>query len=204
MTETPDSPPPGKETDWEGLYTANDMPWEKGEAAPGLVDFLATNPALPRGRVLVPGCGTGHDVRAWAKAGFEVTGVDLAPSAIRLCEERTRAAGLTARFQAGNFLDDPATETFDWVFEHTLFCAINPSRRNDYVAAVQRRLKPGGNFLAVHYMIRDTEGPPFGCVQQELMERFSPRFKFRAGWVPRSYLNRAGLELMLWWERGSD
>jgi methyl halide transferase len=75
------------------------MPWEKGEPSPGLVDFLTSHPDLPRGSVLVPGCGTGHDARVWAKAGVNVTGVDLAPSAIRLCHERTAAAGLKAEFR---------------------------------------------------------------------------------------------------------
>lgn len=177
------------------------MPWEKGEPSPGLVDFLAGNPGLKRGRVLVPGCGTGHDARAWAQAGFEVTGLDLAPSAIRLATERTRAAGLAAEFRAGNFLDDPSPGEFDWVFEHTLFCAIPVARRDDYVPAVARALKPGGQFLAVHYMICDADGPPFGVAQPELMQRFSPHFTLRRGWVPRSYPNRTGLELMLWWER---
>src|SRR5258706_15583140 len=63
---------------WEGRYQAHDMPWEKGEASPGLVDFLAEmdpspqpspllkgrGRAIVRGTVCVPGCGTGHDVRA--------------------------------------------------------------------------------------------------------------------------------------------
>jgi methyl halide transferase len=69
------------------------------------------------------------------------------------------------------------------------------------VKAVLRALKPSGQFLAVHYMIRDKEGPPFGSAQQELMERFSPHFELKQGWVPRSYPNRTGLELMLWWQR---
>src|SRR6188508_3005688 len=84
---------------WEERYQSGDMPWEKGEASPGLIDFLAAHPELPRGSVLVPGCGTGHDARVWAKAGFTVTGVDLAPSAIRLSQERTVAAGLKADFR---------------------------------------------------------------------------------------------------------
>src|ERR1017187_5117352 len=93
-------------TDWEERYQTGDMPWEKGAASPGLVDFLATQRTLERGRVLVPGCGTGHDVREWAKAGFAVTGSDLAPSAIRLASERTQAAGLSAEFIQGDFLGD--------------------------------------------------------------------------------------------------
>lgn len=188
-------------TDWEARYQSGDMPWEKGEASPGLVDFLAAHRAEARGSVVVPGCGTGHDARAWVRAGLEVTGLDLAPSAIQLSEERTRAEGLKATFLRGDFLEDSPPVPFDWVFEHTLFCAIDPARRDDYVRAVLRWLKPGGQLLAVHYMIRDTDGPPFGVTQAELMARFSPHFDLRAGWVPRSYPNRTGLELMLWWRR---
>lgn len=189
------------ETDWESRYQTNDMPWEKGAPAPGLEDFLRTHSGRPRGVVAVPGCGTGHDVRAWAQAGFETWGFDLAPSAIRLSEERTRAAGLSAKFLRADFLADPAPRQFDWVFEHTLFCAIDPARRGDYVQAILRWLKPEGQFLAIHYMIADVTGPPFGTTQAELIERFSPFFELVQGWVPRSYPNRTGLELMLWWKR---
>ena len=189
------------ETDWESRYQTGDMPWEKGEPSPGLVDFLAAHPDLPRGSVLVPGCGTGHDAREWARAGFRVLGIDLAPSAIRLARERTAAQGLTAEFHVADFLTETPPEPFDWLFEHTLYCAIDPQRRDDYVRAALRWIKPGGSLLGVQYMIRDREGPPFGCTQEELMERFGPHFELLQGWVPRSYPNRTGLELMLWWRR---
>ena len=189
---------------WEERYQASDMPWDKGEASPGLVDFLATHPELERGTVCLPGCGTGHDVRAWAKADFHATGYDIAPSAVRLGRERTGEAGLRARFELGDFLKDFPPWLFDWVFEHTLFCAIDPRDRDDYVEAVLRWLKPGANYLAVHYLIPDTDGPPFGTTREELMKRFSPRFDLLAEWVPRSYPNRTGLELMLWWKRKID
>jgi SAM-dependent methyltransferase len=189
------------ETDWEQRYQTGDMPWEKGEPSPGLVDFLASGGDLPRGSVAVPGCGTGHDVRVWAKAGFEAHGYDLAPSAVRLAREKTAAAGLKADFQQADFLGDTPPKSFDWLFEHTLYCAIDVARRDDYLQAVLRWLKPGGNFLAVHYMISDKEGPPFGTNQDQLMQRFSPHFELIKGWVPRSYPNRTGLELMLWWKR---
>jgi len=61
---------------WEHRYQTHDMPWEKGAPSPGLVDFLAAHPDLPRGTVAVPGCGTGHDVRAFVKARFAATGFD--------------------------------------------------------------------------------------------------------------------------------
>jgi SAM-dependent methyltransferase len=187
------------ETDWEARYRAGDMPWEKGEASPGLVDFLAAHPELVRGTVGVPGCGTGHDVRAWAAAGFAVTGCDLAPSAIRLAKEKTRAAGLPATFRQTDFLQDAPPQCFDWLFEHTLYCAIDPAEREAYARAVIRWLRPGGHYLAVNYLIPDRDGPPFGTTREEVVRRFAPHFDLLQEWVPRSYPNRTGLELMLWW-----
>ena len=191
------------ETDWEGRYQTGDMPWEKGAPSPGLVDFLSTFPK-PSGpeTVAVPGCGTGHDVREWASAGFEAHGFDVAPSAIRLCIEKTKAAGLVnAHYYLADFLSDTPPIKFDWLFEHTLFCAIEPHQRDDYVKAVLRWLKPGGQFLAVHYLIPDEDGPPYGTRRDELMRRFAPHFNLLKEWVPRSYPNRTNLELMLWWRK---
>src|SRR5262245_17481023 len=146
------------EMDWETRYESKDTPWEKGEPSPGLVDFLAAHPELTRGTVCVPGCRTGHDVRAWSKVGFAAFGYDLAPSAIRLCREKTRGTGLkNVHYQLADFLVDPLARRFDWLFEHTLYCAIDRKRRDEYVQAVLRWLKPDGQFLAVHYLIPDED-----------------------------------------------
>jgi cyclopropane fatty-acyl-phospholipid synthase-like methyltransferase len=187
--------------DWESRYQSGDTPWEKGEPSPGLVDFLNANLQMDRGSVAIPGCGSGNDAIAWAEAGFEAWGFDLAPSAVRSAKERAAATGLAISVVQSDFLAAAPPKPFDWLFEHSLYCAIDPDRRCDYVEAALRWLKPNGQILAVHYMIRDMEGPPFGTTQEELMERFSPHFELVQGWVPRSYLNRAGLELMLWWRR---
>ena len=187
------------DTDWEARYQSGDMPWEKGAPSPGLVDFLAAHSELPRGSVLVPGCGTGHDVRAWAEAGFQVTVYDLAPSAIALARRKTQEANLNAEFVLGDFLADEPPRRFDWIFEHTLFCAIHPSRREDYVQAVLRWLQPGGHYLAVNYLIPDEDGPPFGTTREEQVARFSPHLELLEDWVPRSYPNRTGLERVFWW-----
>jgi methyl halide transferase len=186
---------------WENRYQTGDMRWEKGAPSPGLVDFLTSHPELPRGTVCIPGCGTGHDVRAWASAGFDAYGFDLAPSAIRLSNEKTQAAGLTAKFQLADFLHNEPPMQFDWLFEHTLFCAINPTERDAYVQAVLRWLKPNGQYLAVNYFIPDEDGPPFGTDRDEQLKRFSTHFDLLEDWVPRSYPNRTGLERMFWWRK---
>jgi methyl halide transferase len=189
-------------TDWEARYQSGDMPWEKDAPSPGLVDFLAAHPDLPRGTVCVPGCGTGHDVREFAKAGFTTFGFDIAPSAIQLAAGKTKAAGITAQFQLADFLRDDPPQLFDLIFEHTLFCAIQPEERDDYIRAVRRWLKPDGQYLAVNYMIvENAEGPPFPVTRNELWRRFSPHLELVSDWIPRSYPNRAGRERMFWWRR---
>jgi len=191
-------------TDWEARYLTGDMPWEKGAPSPGLVDFLAAHRGLTGETVCVPGCGTGHDVCEWARAGFRVYGYDLAPSAVRLAVESTQAAGLRAKFQLADFLRDSPPFQFDWIFGHTLFCAIDPGDRELYVLAVRRWLKPGGQYLSVNYLIPDTDGPPFGTTREEVLEWFSPHLDLLSEWTPRSYSNRTGLERMFWWRKMAD
>ena len=204
---------------WEDRYQSGDLHWDKGAPAPGLVEFLREHPELPRGSVAVPGCGTGHDARAMAEFGFDVHGFDIAPSAIQLATTRTQewaakpkqsfAASATKPctslnkplFSLCDFLEDNPPFAFDYVFEHTLFCAINPSERDRYVEALLRWLKPGGTYLAINYMICDPEGPPFPSTREELWRRFRPQFHLIDQWVPRSYHNRTGRELMCWWRR---
>jgi SAM-dependent methyltransferase len=189
------------ETNWEELYQSGDTGWDKGAASPGLVDFLRDHPDLTFGSVIVPGCGMGHDVRAWLSAGFAAVGYDVAPSAVQIATEKTQAANLPADFRMGDFLSDEPPTLFDYMFEHTLFCAIQPGRREDYVQAARRWLKPGGELVAVHYLIPDEDGPPFGTTRDEVIERFSPHFELISDWIPRSYPNRTNLEHLLRWRR---
>jgi SAM-dependent methyltransferase len=120
---------------------------------------------------------------------------------VQLASEAARAENVPATFQLADFLSDAPPFQFDWLFEHTLFCAIQPEQRAKYVEAALRWLKPGGQYLAVNYLIPDKEGPPFGTNREEQWERFSPHFELVAEWVPRSYPNRTGLERMFWWKR---
>jgi len=186
---------------WENLYQAGNMRWEKGAPSPGLVDFLASHPNLPGETVCVPGGGTGHDAGEWARAGFRVYGYDIAPSAIRLSRERAAVNRWHAEFRCADFLHDQPPFQFDWLFEHTLFCAIQPKDRELYVEATLRWLKPAGNYLAVNYFIPDTEGPPFGTNREEIVKRFGAKLELIDNWLPRSYPNRTGLERMFWWRK---
>ncbi len=180
-------------TAWDERYRTGDTPWDKGEPSPGLVDFLAQESYTP-GTVLVPGCGRGHDCRALTERGFDVTGLDVSAAAVG-----DLRGGERLRFVVGDFLTH--TDRYDWIFEHTCFCAIHPDWRDRYVEAAARCLKPGGSVLGIFFTFHAEQGPPFGATREELVARFSPRFELVQEKVPRSWPNRQGEELLMWWRR---
>lgn len=173
--------------DWDQHYVDDHTPWDKGEPAPPLIEWLKKHPGVLTGRVLVPGCGLGHDVRALAGSHpeAEAVGLDLSPTAIQMAREFPQVNG--ERYRAGDLFDLPEgmLEAFDWVFEHTCFCAIDPDLRDDYVRAVWTALKPGGQLLGIFYFDpydeehQPGEGPPHGCSREELKERFEESGRFR-------------------------
>jgi len=190
-----------KETDWQERYQTEDTPWDKGEPAPGLVDWLKAQTLDPETRVLVPGCGRGHDASAWAKAGFDTTGMDLAEIALSNAREKYESLPNLAFFP-GNFLDEKPQEPYDLIFEHTLYCAIDPARREDYAKSLPNWLKPGGYFLAIHFIFPlDEEGPPFGASKDEIINRFQTNFTLRDDWKPRHFEGRKNEEWMFLWQR---
>lgn len=186
---------------WEQRYLSGDAHWDHGEPSPGLADYLHEHPELPKGTVAIPGCGFGHDVQAWAAQGFQAQGIDIAPTAINQARKRTTEKNQNIRFTCADFLNDEPGEPVDYLWEHTLFCAIDPELRDPYVDAVCRWLKPGGIYLAVNYIICGPEGPPWPVTARELWHRFMPHFELQDQWVPRSYPKRCGKELMLQWRR---
>lgn len=183
--------------EWESRYQSGETPWNKGTPSPGLVDFLE-NESLT-GKVLVPGCGFGHDVRAISSAQNEVIGLDLAPSAISEAQKFPTVAGESYLFGDLFDLPDALRGSFDWVWEHTCFCAIDPSRREDYAMAVSGALKSGGHLLAIFYLDPgEPDGtPPFGVTLQELDALFGEKFELVREWMPaRNYSTREGKEWM--------
>ncbi|MEM6911586.1 MAG: methyltransferase [Verrucomicrobiota bacterium] len=195
MTEIP--PDTSRARDWEGRYQEGHTPWDKGAASPGLLDFLRTHPWQGR-RVVVPGCGLGHDVRALAAAGLESVGLDIAPSAIAAAQ--AAPAVPLASFHQADLFQLPARwrGAFDCVWEHTCFCAISPLHRQEYVAAIASLLRPGGTFLAVFFLDPETQsGPPFGTTKEELHRRFDRSFEVEQEWQPENaYPGRVGREWM--------
>ncbi len=189
-------------TDWEDHYRRADTPWNKGAPSPALLEYLMRSPV--RGDVLVPGCGAGYDVRALAATADEVVGVDIAPSAVSMARKFPSVGG--EQYVEADFFSLPRKlrGRFDYVFEHTCFCAIDLVRRVDYAEAAASALRQDGKLLGIFYL--DTgqdlrsDGPPYETTLAELDRLFSPRFKLLEEWAPtRTYAGREKREWMRLW-----
>ena len=118
------------------------------------------------GRLLDLGCGTGRHLLPFARAGWEVTGVDLNPHILREASKKLADAGVsivktpggsnTARLLRADFLaldDVLAGERFDVVLLmfSTLGLVWPEARRRMFLAGLRERVSPGGSvFLHVH------------------------------------------------------
>lgn len=178
---------------WDARYVADDIPWDKQAACPGLVDFLAAHP--PHGRWLVPGCGLGHDVAALQAAGADALGIDLSEAAA----SRARALGREVVVADLFALPEDWAGTFDGVWEHTCFCAIHPEQRDQYVAAVRRALKADGQFLGIFFEVEEDipKGPPFKTTFATLRAHFERAFEIERHWVPQRQVREAAERMIL-------
>jgi SAM-dependent methyltransferase len=164
---------------WEGRYQEGTDRWDLGEPAPPFMSLLNSPNAPQPGRMAVLGAGRGHDALLFAAHGFEVVGFDFAPSAIEAATSATQAQGLTAQFLQRDIfqLDQEFAESFDYVLEHTCFCAIALEQRSDYVRLVRSLLRPQGELIALFWAHSRPGGPPFGTTSAEIQQRFAPDFE---------------------------
>jgi SAM-dependent methyltransferase len=188
---------------WDVLYRTGRTPWELHAFAPPLKTFLDSPYAVPKGRVAVLGSGTGQDALLFARYGFEVVAVDFSPTAVAATQKLFQDAGVlnrTAWVMERNIFDlHDCAEQFDYVLENTCFCAIHPSRRNQYAFVARDLLKPNGKVIALFWTLdRKGSGPPYPVNSNEIFDCFKQSFSFDIVHIPPdSVPERSGKELFV-------
>jgi SAM-dependent methyltransferase len=183
---------------WQVLYDENDMGWDKGIPAPPFVSFLKEQPFSKGSRVLVPGCGLGHEVLFLARLGYEVTAVDFAQGAIEGLRSRIGELPVSALQKDIFSLPEDHADSFDVVLEHTCFCAIPLEMRSSYAAVMQSVLKHGGRLVGLFYETDAEEGPPFRTTRQHIVDHFEKHFEITRIERPTdSFEGRVGKELFV-------
>ncbi|MEO5667702.1 MAG: methyltransferase domain-containing protein [Bdellovibrionota bacterium] len=171
-----------EKTFWSEVYASGQDGWELGAAHP----VLATQEwqRFKGARVLVPGSGRGHEAAFLATSipASQITALDIAPEALEAA--RARYGDLKnlvfENHDVFEFLKTQSDASWDLIFEHTFFCAIDPLKREEYVREVGRVLKPGGLWLGIFFLLEHPGGPPFAVTQWELREFTKKTFDIHA------------------------
>jgi len=156
---------------WDTRYRDGVTPWDAAGVPPQLLEWLKT--AVPR-TVLIPGCGTGYEVRAFAQHGHDVTAIEFSDAAIEAA--RRELGALADRLKKADFFSF-ATASFDLVYERAFLCALPRRVWTQWAARVADLVRPGGEFAGFFYFDDNARGPPFGISGAALGELLSSSFE---------------------------
>lgn len=185
---------------WTDKYKENPLPpWNLEKPHPEIKSILQQI-KINKLRILVPGCGYGHDAAFLAEQGHVVTAVDISPEALAGARKRYGHIANLEFIEADVFnLSQEHKKAYDLIFEHTCYCAISPFDRDRLVQAWKSYLDDQGHLLGIFFVVPKRTGPYFGGSEFELREKLESRFKFfywtrlkhSPGW-------RNGAELMIY------
>mmetsp|Transcript_45780 Transcript_45780/g.53576 ORF Transcript_45780/g.53576 Transcript_45780/m.53576 type:complete len:241 (-) Transcript_45780:224-946(-) len=114
---------------------------------------------------LIPGSGRAYDALALAEHGFaSVTAVDLSPAACEAAREEISKSEEIVRdridVRCGDFFEIEGQ--FDFIWDNTFLCALDPSARERWARQMKALLAPGGELITCVFPIGEREGgPPF-------------------------------------------
>ena len=159
---------------WDTRFRQNITPWDAGRVPAALERFVARNTG--RGRVLVPGCGTGYEVRELARTGFDVTAIDFSEAAV---EAAKRELGPLAHLvRIADFFDfEGDAPPFDAIYERAFLCALPRRLWNDWAKRTGGILRPGGLLFGIFFFDDNSKGPPFGIAAAQLEALLAPDFE---------------------------
>jgi SAM-dependent methyltransferase len=153
---------------WDTRYRDGVTPWDAAAVPLKLIKYLEHQ--KPK-RVLVPGCGSGYEVKAFAERGHEVLAIEFSDAAI---EAARRVLGpLAGRVQKADFFGFEAAP-FDLVYERAFLCALPRRLWPRWAARVAQLLRPGGVLAGFFYLDDNERGPPFGTTKVQLRELLAP------------------------------
>jgi SAM-dependent methyltransferase len=162
LAQTPDSPvaslaqTPSRER-FNETYENRTAPWVIGEPQPAIVGLEQTG--VLRGRMLDAGCGLGEHTILLTRLGYDVLGIDYAPSAVEQARANAAAKGVDARFEVADAMNLGAEPGYDTIVDSALFHIFDDADRALYVASLHTALRAGG---LLHVLALSDAGRGFG------------------------------------------
>lgn len=138
------------------FYLLGMTPWERLLEFPAadqlvtLIDRVEGDQQPQYGRALDLGCGTGNWSLRLASRGWEVTGIEIIPKALKIARKRAAEAGLTIRFLDGDIAELEPTRVggdFRLVMDIGTVHGIKAEQRTTMGETVTELTGPGASLL---------------------------------------------------------
>ncbi len=164
-------------------------PWDIGRPQREIIRLAEEREII--GGVLDVGCGSGENALYLAHLGFEVWGIDAAPSAIKKAREKAKERGIKVKFLVGDALRLQSNQNkFDTVIDCGLFHVFTDEERPIFAASLSSVLIPGGRY----FMLCFSEHEP-GSFGPRRVTQAEIRATFNKGWKI-NYIREAEFETM--------
>jgi ubiquinone/menaquinone biosynthesis C-methylase UbiE len=160
------------------MYRVGFTPWDGHRLPARLVELVEGDAALPPGRALDVGCGTGDTAIYLAQHGWEATGVDFVEHALERAREKSRRARVEVPFVRADVTRLGSCglgDGFDLVTDLALFHGLSDEDREAYARELTPLVREGGRLLMIGFDVRDRRGPR--GVDRQAVERH-----FTRGW----------------------
>jgi len=157
---------------WDTRFRDGVTPWDAGGVPPALKNWIGRRRG--RLRVLIPGAGTGYEVRLFAAHGHDVLAIDFSDAAIEAAKREL--GSLSGRVRKADFFglqDGP----FDVVYERAFLCALPRTLWSGWARRMAELVSPSGVLAGFFYLDDNPRGPPFGVSQEGLNDLLGKAFE---------------------------
>jgi SAM-dependent methyltransferase len=155
--------------------------WDIGRPADELQKVVEGG-SVPRCRVVDMCCGSGTDAIYLASKGFDVTAIDVAPTALGQALEKGRKAKASVHWMVADILAPPDLKPFDFVYDRGCYHVVRDQNLTSYLETIRRFSHPGTQFLLLASRRTElSEGERSGVTEEEL--RFDFLTLFDVEWL---------------------
>jgi SAM-dependent methyltransferase len=166
---------------WRLLYRIGFTPWEEIDE-PGIeqVERLLGREGLgdpPYGKALDIGCGTGRHALRLARLGWQATGIDVVPLAIKKARQRAAGGGAEVRFVTGDVtrMSSVVGDGYRLLVDVGCFTCLDDGQQAAYAREAAAVADPDGVLLLFAFESGTKRPLPPGMPQQRVEQTF-------AGW----------------------
>jgi SAM-dependent methyltransferase len=159
---------------WNTRWQNSETGWDIGYASPAIAKYMEQY-TDKNASILIPGCGNAYEAEYLSANGFtNITLIDIAPKAVEKLKEKFEQEP-QVKILCEDFFKHNGR--YDLIIEQTFFCAIAPSRRNEYAQKTATLLNENGKVIGLLFNKQFNKAlPPFGGSLSEYKEIFEPYF----------------------------